>query len=1049
MIRYLVVVLIFGLMGSIYAQQLPEWQDPEIVHLNREAPHASMFSFESAELALKDSREQSANFISLNGTWKFMYSENPSSRPLDFYQARFNDRKWHDIQVPGNWEFQGFGVPIYVNIPYEWTRNPEPPKVPVEHNPVGSYRRNFTIPEGWEDKQVYIHFGAVKSAFYLWVNGQKVGYSQGSKTPAVFNVTDFIKTGKNILAVEVYRWSDGSWLECQDFWRVSGIERDVYLEARPEVHILDHFSRAHLLNNYTDGLMDIAVTVRNLSAEEAMMTLRARLFDGRQEEWIWSEVSEFTVGEYSNSVIHSAGLLEKVRPWSAEMPDLYTLVLELLSKDGTTPIEVVSSKVGFRNVEIKSGQLLVNGKAVLLKGVNRHEHDPVTGHYISQESMLKDIKLMKEHNINAVRTSHYPNDPYWYKLCDTYGLYVIDEANIESHGMGYYPDRTLGNNPIFTKSHLDRTIRMVERDKNHPSIIIWSLGNEAGDGVCFNATYDWIKQKDKTRPVQYERAEGGRNTDIFCPMYMEIPEMLAYAEQLREKPLIQCEYAHAMGNSNGNLKDYWDAIESNDQLQGGFIWDWVDQGIAAEDREGRFYWAFGGDFGPADVPSDSNFCMNGLVFPDREKQPALEEVKKVYQYIQFSPVPFYPNRVRISNTYDFRTLEGIEVQWKLTARGEVMEEGVIELQGLKAGDSFDYDLNISRGLVKRNTEYFLTFYAVNQLDEGLLDEAHVLAYEQFQINDAMPEDEMLASWLDKSPGIPDYTEENQLLLISAKDVVYAVNKTTGMLESVRKGATVLLSDGPRPDFWRAPIDNDFGNDMQDRLSIWKDYGRNLELREISIAEDSLVLYVRAYYLSPDERSGVSNTYLFSGNGDVAVIQDFGVAQGAHMVEMPAFGMKMQLPGSMSSVEYYGRGPHENYIDRNTSALVGHYTGTVEEQYVAYPAPQENGNKTDVRWLVLRNNAGEGVKIRGVPYFEFSALHYSPEDLSRLNPEIKHMSDLTKADKVFLTLNHKQMGVGGDDSWGARTHAKYSIPAKSMQFIYIISPVIEGDNYWKN
>ncbi|MEX0982875.1 MAG: glycoside hydrolase family 2 TIM barrel-domain containing protein [Bacteroidales bacterium] len=618
------LVIFFGLK----AQELPAWQNPEIVQINRELPRTNMFSFENSEMAMNGEMEKSDNFLSLNGVWKFNYSDNPVNRPVDFYKVKYRDRRWHDITVPGNWEFQGFGVPIYVNIPYEWTTDPQPPAVPVDHNPVGSYRREFTLPAAWSNKQVFIHFGAVKSAFYLWINGEKVGYSQGSKTPAEFDITPFVVPGKNIVAVEVYRWSDGSWLECQDFWRVSGIQRDVYLEARPELRIADFFARSQLVFDYRDGLFDLDMKVENAGERERTVAVLVKLFGQEGGESIWEDRLPARVRPGSTSTLQTSSTIGDIRPWSAETPNLYRMLLELYDEDDRL-IEVVTSRIGFRTSEIKNGQLLVNGKPILLKGVNRHEHDPVTGQYVSRESMLEDITLMKQYNINAVRTSHYPNDPYWYELCDEYGLYVVDEANIESHGMGYKPDKTLGNNPIFMKSHLDRTIRMVERDKNHPSVIIWSLGNEAGDGVCFDATYEWIKSKDPTRPVQYERAERDGNTDIFCPMYLLMPNMLRYALSLQNKPLIQCEYAHSMGNSTGNLKDYWDLIEAHDQLQGGFIWDWVDQGMAAETEDGRFYWAFGGDYGPEDVPSDSNFCMNGLVFPDRTVQPGLEEVKKL------------------------------------------------------------------------------------------------------------------------------------------------------------------------------------------------------------------------------------------------------------------------------------------------------------------------------------------------------------------------------------------------------------------------------------
>jgi len=796
-----------------------------------------------------------------------------------------------------------------------------------------------------------------------------------------------------------------------------------------------------------DGLLDLDIKMITGDTAASVASVVVKLFEPGKDLSIWEDKLSTAVFPGESSYLHTSTAIGMVKPWSAEVPNLYRLIMEVYNEKNEL-LEVIGSNIGFRTSEIRNGQLMVNGKPVLIKGVNRHEHDPYTGHTVSKELMLKDITLMKENNINAVRTCHYPNDPYWYELCDRYGLYVVDEANIESHGMGYSPERTLGNNPVFMKSHLDRTIRMVERDKNHPSIIIWSLGNEAGDGVCFDATYNWIKAKDQSRPVQYERSTDGRVTDIFCPMYMKIPDMVKYASVIREKPLIQCEYAHAMGNSTGNLQDYWDAIKSNAQLQGGFIWDWVDQGIASEDASGKKYWAYGGDFGPADVPSDSNFCINGIVFPDRTPQPGLVEVKKVYQNIDFEPVPFYANRVRISNNFDFRSLENTEIFWELQADGKVVEKGKIDPKNLPAGYAYDYDLNITRAVVKRNTEYFLNFSAVTKSADGLLPAGHVLATEQFAIGSGMPVDETIYKWLGESENTPEYSEEGTKLIIKAGDVTYEIDKQTGILSSIFHSGKEMLEEGPKPDTWRAPIDNDFGNKMQKRLVFWKDFGKTLQMSEISWSPDSLTFFVRSKYLASDGRSDVTMTYVFNGNGEVAIVEDLLFFKGdKEVLEMPAFGLEMKLSEGLENIEYFGRGPHENYIDRKTSAFVGNYTSTVEEQFIPYPAPQENGNKTDVRWLVLKDNEGDGIMIKGLPQFEFSALHYTQEGMSRMNPEIRHPSDLVKQEEVCVKLNKVQMGVGGDDSWGARTHAEYSIPARSMQFTFFIIPVDGEDNPW--
>lgn len=1047
--RLIYSAIVLFLLLPTYSQDLPEWQDPSVVQVNRELPHATRFSFSSEEEALEMKKEVSENFMLLNGDWKFMYSPNPDSRPKKFHRKRFNDSDWDRIPVPSNWEFEGYGVPIYVNIPYEWTGNPSPPEVPTEDNPVGSFRRTFHIPPGWESKNVYIHFGAVKSAFYLWVNGEKVGYSQGSKTPAEFDITSYISSGENVLAVEVYRWSDGSWLECQDFWRVSGIERDVYLEARPPVHISDLFIRSSLVNNYSDGVLDLDVKVKGAGNKDSVrVMLKAMLFETAVSPFTWGDEQEMFIAPGEERSFNFYTVLEAVRRWSAETPELYTLVLRLEDENGQL-LEAVSARTGFRTSEIRGGQLLINGKPILLKGVNRHEHDPVRGHVVSKASMLEDITLMKQNNINAVRTSHYPNDPYWYALCDQFGLYVIDEANIESHGMGYEPEKTLGNDPVFAKSHLDRTIRMVERDKNHPSVIIWSLGNEAGDGVCFDATYDWIKERDFSRPVQYERAESGRNTDIFAPMYHRLPDLEKYAIEVRDKPLILCEYAHSMGNSTGNLEDYWNVIESHDQLQGGFIWDWVDQGIAAETKDGEFYWAFGGDFGPPDVPSDSNFCMNGLVFPDRTPQPALEEVKRVYQHIRFSPVPFYTSRVRITNNYFFMPLDAFDIHWELVAEGEIMESGVIPSPSLDPGESREFDMDLKRDITKRQTEYFMNFKAVVRDPLPLVPAGHVLAKSQFRLAEPEPVEDVILKWIGRGKQGPELIEgETEYTVISGASE-FRFSRQTGFLTSLEVDEEPMILSGPVPNMWRAPVDNDFGSNNDKHLALAREYPRELELLNMSAFSDSTGIVIVSVFSDPGGLTRMMLTYVINGNGEMGVMQQlFPLQKGLPINEIPAFGMKMKLNGKLDSLVYFGKGPHENYIDRNVSAHVGVYASTVEEQYVPYPAPQESGNRTGTRWLVLKSDSGNGIMFRGLNEFEFSALHYSQESLSRRTPGIRHMCDPSRQAEVFLILNDKQMGVGGDNSWGARPLSKYRIPIRNMHFEYLVIPVKAGDDYWK-
>ncbi len=1018
--------------------ELLEWQDPEIVEVNREKPHANLFPYESYEKALENKRDKSQNFIDLNGKWKFNWVKKPADRPIDFYKEDFDVTSWDEIDVPSNWELKGYGVPIYVNIPYEWTTDPNPPDVPVDYNPVGSYKRNFTIPESWDGRKVFIHLGAVKSAFYIWVNGEKVGYSQGSKTPAEFDLTPFIKTGENSVALEVYRWSDGSWLECQDFWRISGIERDVYLYSTPKAHIFDYFADATLMNYYRDGLLNLECLLKNYSDRTSRYELKINLL--KDGETIFDKSEKLRLKKNSEEMVRFSEEFPDVEKWSAEIPNLYTLVMELKDSKGES-LEFISSRIGFRTSEVRNGQFLINGVPVLLKGVNRHEHDEFEGHVVSKESMLTDVRLMKQNNINAVRTSHYPNDPYWYELCDKYGLYVIDEANIESHGMGYDPEKTLGNNPLFVKSHLDRTIRMVERSKNHPSIIIWSLGNEAGDGICFDATYDWIKQRDVSRPVQYERAEGGRNTDIFCPMYQRLPGILGYVMEIKDKPLILCEYAHAMGNSTGNLVDYWDAIESHDQLQGGFIWDWVDQGLAKYTDDGEKYWAYGGDFGPEDVPSDGTFCLNGLVFPDRTPHPGLKEVKKVYQFIEFKPVNFSFDEIMITNKYDFKTLNDMAIYWEIESQGKVLQQGTLMNPDIQPKQSRIYTLEIEPFKPEPGREYFLNLTAFQAMDSELINSGHIFAYDQFEI--PVPSKETKSS----DEGSKVVYQSAEELKVDAGGITYSFNKANGLLISVVKEEREYLKEPLRINFWRAPIENDWGNKMPDRLSVWRNAGKNAELRSIEHEQREAGYYeVDVDYWLPDVQSFYYINYEINGNGELRVNAYMDPMEPGYP-ELPRFGMMMAADGEFDQLEWFGRGPHENYMDRKTSAIVGHYRSTPEEQYVPYIAPEENGYKTDTRWFTLTDDSGKGIMLKGVPHISFSTLHFTNEDLTREKRDGMHTTDLVPREDVYINVDYAQMGVGGDNSWGAKPLAKYSLPFKEYNYSFILKLIDSGTDFW--
>ncbi len=1036
----LVTIILSLSFMQIQSQELKEWQDPDIVEVNRLDPHAHFYSFENESLTRANVPEASEFYKNLNGKWKFNWSKSPSERPEDFYKPEFDVSSWDEIKVPSNWELQGYGIPIYINIPYEWISNPNPPEVPVEYNPVGSYRREFSIPGNWTERKTYIHFGAVKSAFYLWVNGEKVGYSQGSKTPAEFDITEYVKQGNNTLAIEVYRWSDGSWLECQDFWRISGIERDVFLYSKPKTHISDFFAKAGLVNYYQDGSFNLDVDIVNYNEKAVKGNLEIELFDG--DKVILSKTAEFKIKSNNKAKIQFEDEIKSPKKWTAETPNLYTLSFELKDKDGNS-LEFISSKIGFRTSEIKHGQLLVNGVPILIKGVNRHEHDEFEGHVVSEEMMLKDIQLMKQNNINTVRTSHYPNDSRWYELCDKYGLYVVDEANIESHGMGYKPEETLGNSPIFKKSHLDRTIRMVERDKNHPSIIFWSLGNEAGDGVNFDATYDWIKSRDLSRPVQYERAEGGRNTDIFCPMYHTIPAMLAYVERWQDKPLIQCEYAHAMGNSTGNLNDYWTIIEKYDQLQGGIIWDWVDQGLAKYTDEGEKYWAFGGDFEPDDVPNDGTFCINGLVSPDRTPHPGLMEVKKVYQYVDFVPVDFSFDEIEVKNEYFFTNLSKFGVYWELEAEGEVLQQGMLKDLDINPGESRILSLGMNPFQPDLKTEYFLNFTVFEFAGNEMIPSGHIVAYEQFAV--PTPSYNYIQQEDGASKAVIE-TESN--IKVVSGEVNFSFSKTTGFLSSIIKDEKEFLSESLSINFWRAPIENDFGNNMPERQGVWKDAGKNAVLKDIQHEQNQLGYYaVDVDYYLPDVDANYYINYEISGNGEIKV-STYMEPAGKENPNLPRFGMSMTLDEQYNQLSWFGRGPHENYQDRNSSTLVGYYKSDVQDQYVPYISPEENGYKTDTRWLSLLDKTGEGLLFVGDQLLGFSALHYSIEEFNRNSREEKHTTDLTPSTDVYLNIDYKQMGVGGDNSWGARPHSEYTLPYMPYGYTFVIKILNQGDNIWE-
>ncbi|NGP89069.1 DUF4981 domain-containing protein [Aliifodinibius halophilus] len=1030
----LVLSLIFLVftVHSATSQSSNDWEDPSMFQENRMAPHAPVFPFSSKSDALAATMSESANYKSLNGSWKFNWVKKPADRPKTFYNPSYSVEEWDEITVPGNWELQGFGTPIYTDVEYPFPANP--PFIPSDYNPVGSYRRSFSVPADWKKKNIVLHIGAAKSAMYVWVNGEKVGYSQGSKTPAEFDITPHLKEGENTLALQIFRWSDGAYLEGQDYWKVSGIERDVYLYARPKLHIKDLEHRASLVDDYTNGKIEVKTDLANNAKDVQEGTLGVQLLTDDGETAFKKQKSYSINTEKSKSITVSAKV-PNPKAWTAETPNLYTLLVTLKDEDGDTA-EVVQSKVGFRSVEIKNGQLQVNGKPIYLRGVNRHEHDPVTGNYLSTEQMVKDIKLMKQFNINAVRASHYPNDPRWYELTDKYGLYVIDEANVETHGLQTHPDgfAAIADNPDWKAAIMDRTKRMVERDKNHPSIIIWSQGNESGFGSNFKAGYRWIKQRDPSRPVQYEPAWRTEYTDIAAPMYHQIEEMLEYVDDgVRQKPMILCEYAHAMGNSVGNLQDYWEVMKSHQNFQGGFIWDWVDQALLKRNEEGEKYWAYGGDY-PEPIPNDSNFVANGLVQADRSLKPHIWEVKKVYQPINFEKLDLPTGKIKVSNEYGFRNLNEFELSWIIEENGEVIQSGTLPAVDLPGGKSTQLTIPYTNITPKPGAEYLLKIRAQSRNERPLVPKGHTIAWEQFKLPFANPQAPVDLSKMPKV--IPDADEQFQYVKGDKFRVGFSTD--TGLLSSIQVEGNELLKAPLEPGFWRPPTDNDLGNGMPQRSGIWKaawDRAKLTKLRYGKVAPQ--LMKVKATYVLSQLRAQYKIIYNVYGNGQIDIAAHFEPGN-TRLPELPRFGMNMQMPVRYEQVEWYGRGPHESYSDRKSGAAIDRYSGSVYEQYHVYVRPQETGNKTDVRWFSLTDETGQGLRFEGAPTVNASFYPFPTSMLGyRKGGPNRHITDVTPTDIITVNIDKAQMGVGGDDSWGARPHPEYRLPAKSYRYSFSI------------
>ena len=1025
-----------------YPRSDNDWENFDVLHINRLPSAANFMGYPTKELALQGDKSQSPYFQSLNGTWKFHFVPRSDERPMDFFQKGYDVSGWDDIKVPSNWELQGFGYPFYVGSGYGIKKNP--PLIAVENSPVGSYRRTFTIPAHWNKRQIILYFGGVASAFYVWVNGEKVGYSQDSKTPSEFDITPYVKQGENEIAVQVFKFSDGYYLEDQDYWRFAGIQRDVYVYARSETHVRDYEVVTDLDGEYKNADFHLFVElgkagegkIKGAEVEVSLLDKAGKSIYNERKRW-----------NAAGRELHFKKEVREPLLWSAEKPNLYRLLIAL--RVNGKPEQYISQYIGFRKSEIKHAQLLVNGKPVYIKGVNRHEHDPYNGHVVDEASMLRDIQLMKENNINSVRTSHYPNDPRWYELCDIYGMYVVDEANIESHGMGYKPDQCLANQPEWEKAFIDRTERMFERDKNHPCVIIWSLGNETGEGCNFAATYKWVHANDRSqRPVHSEDGIKEPYTDIFCPMYKKIDVLINHSLYLPTKPLILCEYAHAMGNSEGNLQDYWDVIEKYPSLQGGHIWDWVDQGLYAKTPDGKFYWAYGGDLAPKGTPSSANFCMNGLIAADRTLKPHIHEVKKVYQYIHFDPVAFTTKQIKVTNWHDFIGLEDYKLHWTVETDGKAVQSGEMDFPVMAARSSAF--ITIPMNLIPNDgKEYFLKLEAFTKKEAPLVPKGHQVAMEQWQLN---PEGERLlnATWTARE--LVDKTVNTErtpdAITLTGENFRIAFSTADGEMTELLYNGKNLIKEGLQPNFWRALTDNDVANNHLERCGIWKFAGKNAKLQSIDLKEDSnkQLATVTVNYKLEAQESTLQTVYQVRPNGAVKVSMHF-VPGNKSLPEMPRLGMRMILPAEYDVMTWLGRGPQENYADRKTGYPIGLYTATVWEQFHPYVRAQETGNKTDVRWVALRNKAGEGLLITGEEPLNVSAWNFPLEDIDYVafNTERRHGGSIMKKDMIWLNIDHRHMGVGGDNTWGAQVHPEYTITPHEWQYSFTMQPLSNQDD----
>jgi len=1078
--RVLAFCLTLGLFIPAFSQSdRPVWQDETKLHEGTEPPAATFTRFpDAASARAYPFPGATSPFVrSLNGDWKFHWSRDVTARIEGFEAPAFDDSAWKTIRVPSNVEIEGYGVPIYTNINYPW-HEITPPLIPARvDNAVSSYRRTFTVPADWSGREIHLTFNGVNSFFTAWLNGKQLGFSKDSRTPATFRLTPYLKTGDNVLAVEVIRWCDGSYLEDQDFWRLSGIFRDVTLWSASPLHVRDFTVRTPLDAQYRDATLDLSVELENLNSDAQPAKLSARLLDPSGKEVFKIARAAPTVSPKGTATVSLSQRVADPLKWSAETPHLYTLELTLAAENGQV-LEVIPWKVGFRSSETKNGQFLINGKPVLVRGVNRHEWDPDLGQVVTRERMIQDIRLMKQNNINAVRSSHYPNVPEWYALCDEYGLYIVDEANIESHAQMSFANATgataLADEPTWIGAHLDRTQRMYQRDKNHASIVIWSLGNESHFGEAFRQTYRWLKDRDVSRPVQYEAHTSGEVTDILCPMYPGVQSMINYSALPREKPFIMCEYAHAMGNSTGDIWAYWKPIyDGAPHLQGGFIWDWVDQGLRTpvpasrqieqienaralplDPKLGTFF-AYGGTFGPPGTATDGNFCANGLVNADRVPHPGLAEVKKVYQPIQMRAGDLARGKIVLTNWADFQNAEDwLTPHWRLMADGKTLQEGVLKNLTLAPRETKEITVPLKAFEPAAGTEYFLEISFVLKAATPWADLGHEVAWAQFTLPSGKavavsPAADGPALALEKTPAS---------IIVKGTGFTAAFDGKSGLLASLKTGDTELLEKPLAPNFWRAPVDNDRGNRMTETEvknswnpppGLWRHAGETWTATRIDVRKagrSRVVVEVEGEVtLAKNMVATERIVWTVLGTGDVLVETHFRPAAARMSPEMPRYGLQTMLRAGFDRLAWYGKGPQETYWDRQ-DARVGRYQGSVAEQAFPYIKPQETGNKEGVRWLTLTDAQGRGLLAVGDPLLSANALHHTTEDLfCATQQENFYPYQLPERKTVTLDLDLQQRGLGGDNSWGALPHEEFRLTAWPVNFSFRLRVLAGGED----